>query len=271
MPEAAKQRRLDDRRASVTMVRLVNDRVDNPEESGVRALRRPRAPRRRRSCASAAGATSPTVPTSTKLRFQPGHVLFGKRRAYQRKVAVADFEGICSGDIDGASSRRPNVLLPEFLPFFMQTDAFMEHARRDSVGSLSPTINWTTLAADEFALPPIEEQRRMVGVLMAADGARRSAAQLARALRRLSTSCARRTLTRVAANVELRSRTDVRASLRIGRSSRLSRSAAPTLSWRDGLLRRRRYRGYRRECEMTASRSTDTLDDVAISRCRARA
>src|SRR5207245_2373961 len=31
--------------------------------------------------------------------FRPGHVLFGKRRAYQRKVAVADFSGVCSGDI----------------------------------------------------------------------------------------------------------------------------------------------------------------------------
>ena len=31
--------------------------------------------------------------------FRPGQVLFGKRRAYQRKVAVADFSGVCSGDI----------------------------------------------------------------------------------------------------------------------------------------------------------------------------
>lgn len=28
--------------------------------------------------------------------FRAGHVLFGKRRAYQRKIAVADFEGVCS-------------------------------------------------------------------------------------------------------------------------------------------------------------------------------
>src|SRR5436305_7673864 len=31
--------------------------------------------------------------------FRAGQVLFGKRRAYQRKVAVADFDGVCSGDI----------------------------------------------------------------------------------------------------------------------------------------------------------------------------
>jgi type I restriction enzyme S subunit len=37
--------------------------------------------------------------TSFTRKFVPGQVLFGKRRAYQRKVAVAEFEGICSGDI----------------------------------------------------------------------------------------------------------------------------------------------------------------------------
>ena len=31
--------------------------------------------------------------------FRPGQVLFGKRRAYLRKVAVPDFGGVCSGDI----------------------------------------------------------------------------------------------------------------------------------------------------------------------------
>jgi len=31
--------------------------------------------------------------------FHQGQVLFGKRRAYQRKAAIAEFNGICSGDI----------------------------------------------------------------------------------------------------------------------------------------------------------------------------
>src|SRR5215813_13897116 len=37
--------------------------------------------------------------TSFTRKFVQGQVLFGKRRAYQRKVAVAEFNGICSGDI----------------------------------------------------------------------------------------------------------------------------------------------------------------------------
>lgn len=97
--------------------------------------------------------------------FKPGQVLFGKRRAYQRKVAVADFSGVCSGDIYVLESRDANVLLPDLLPFICQTDAFFEHAVGTSAGSLSPRTNWTSLADFEFALPPIDEQLTIVELL----------------------------------------------------------------------------------------------------------
>ena len=48
----------------------------------------------------------------------------------------------------------------------MQSDLFMERAKAISVGSLSPTINWRTLANEEFALPPLDEQHRMANLLM---------------------------------------------------------------------------------------------------------
>ncbi|WP_372571706.1 restriction endonuclease subunit S [Ruegeria jejuensis] len=98
---------------------------------------------------------------STKLLFQPGDIIFGKRRVYQRKVAVADFEGICSAHAMVLRA-KPETVLPEFLPFFMQSDLFMERALSISVGSLSPTINWKALAKEEFLLPPIQEQARLV-------------------------------------------------------------------------------------------------------------
>lgn len=100
--------------------------------------------------------------------FKQGQVLFGKRRAYQRKVAVADFAGICSGDIYVLESKDPQKLLPELLPFICQTEAFFQHAVGTSAGSLSPRTNWTSLADFEFALPPLEEQRRTIELLMTA-------------------------------------------------------------------------------------------------------
>ncbi|TFI53579.1 restriction endonuclease subunit S [Mastigocladus laminosus UU774] len=103
--------------------------------------------------------------TTFTSKFKPGQVLFGKRRAYQRKVAVADFEGVCSGDIYVLESANPSVLLPELLPFICQTDRFFEYAVGTSSGSLSPRTNWTSLAKFEFALPPLNEQERTVYVL----------------------------------------------------------------------------------------------------------
>ena len=102
--------------------------------------------------------------------FQPGQVLFGKRRAYQRKVAVADFSGVCSGDIYVLETKDEHVLLPELLPFICQTDAFFDHAVGTSAGSLSPRTNWTSLADFEFWLPSMEQQRRIVSILGALEG-----------------------------------------------------------------------------------------------------
>lgn len=142
----------------------VNDRVDDPSQAGVDRYvglehLDPESLRIRRW-------GTPDQVESTKLRFRPGDIIFGKRRAYQRKLAVADFEGICSAHAMVLRA-RPGPVVPEFLPFFMRSDTFMERAQAISVGSLSPTINWKTLAAEEFALPSLEEQQRLADLLVA--------------------------------------------------------------------------------------------------------
>lgn len=113
---------------------------------------------------------SPSDVDSSKLLFRKGDIIFGKRRVYQRKLGVAEFDGICSAH---AMVLRPktDVVLPEFLPFFMQSDLFMNRALEISVGSLSPTINWKTMAKQEFAVPPLEEQRRIAKALQAINDA----------------------------------------------------------------------------------------------------
>jgi len=107
--------------------------------------------------------------TTFTSHFKPGQVLFGKRRAYQRKVAIAEFEGVCSGDIYVFESKEPDVLLPELLPFICQSEGFYQHAIKTSAGSLSPRTNWSHLAEYEFPLPPLDEQRRIADLLWAAD------------------------------------------------------------------------------------------------------
>lgn len=101
---------------------------------------------------------------STKLRFYPGDVIYARRRAYQRKLGVAEVKGICSAHALVLRA-RPDVCLPEFLPYFLQSDQFHDRALSISVGSLSPTINWKTLVVQEFALPSIAEQHRIISIL----------------------------------------------------------------------------------------------------------
>lgn len=140
----------------------VNERIDNPSESdfeyyvGLEHIDPDSLKLRRWG--------SPSDVEATKLIFRKGDIIFGRRRVYQRKVAVAEFDGICSAHALVLRA-NPEVVLPDFLPFFMQSDLFMERAKSISVGSLSPTINWKTLAKEEFLIPPLEEQLR-IKVLM---------------------------------------------------------------------------------------------------------
>lgn len=106
--------------------------------------------------------------TSFTRKFSAGQVLFGKRRAYQRKVAVADFDGLCSSDILVFEPSN-DQLLPELLPFIVQTEGFFQHALGTSAGSLSPRTRWRDLAAYEFPLPPLDEQRRIAEILWATE------------------------------------------------------------------------------------------------------
>ena len=110
---------------------------------------------------------------------RPGQVLFGKRRAYQRKVAVAEFDAVVSGDIYVLAPKNDR-LLPELLPFLCLSERFFQHAVGTSAGSLSPRTNWSSLASFEFDLPPLGQQRRIAEILWAVDeGEQRKGALIA--------------------------------------------------------------------------------------------
>ncbi|NOU14555.1 MAG: restriction endonuclease subunit S [Methylococcaceae bacterium] len=103
-----------------------------------------------------------------KLRCYPGDVIFGRRRAYQRKAAIATVDGFCSAH-SLVLRANTDVIDPKLFPFFMHSDAFMHRAIDISVGSLSPTINWGTLKHQEFLLPPKHQQAQLAELLWAMD------------------------------------------------------------------------------------------------------
>lgn len=110
--------------------------------------------------------------TFTKL-FRQGDVLFGRRRAYLKKAAVAPFDGICSGDITVIEA-IPEKILPELLPFIIQNDALFDFAVGKSAGSLSPRVKWEHLKNYSFELPDMEDQRRLAKVLWAMDATKKA-------------------------------------------------------------------------------------------------
>lgn len=124
---------------------------------------------------------SPDKVEAQKLRFQPGDVIFGRRRAYQKKVSRAEFEGICSAHALVLRA-RPGKMAPDFLPIFLSSDYFLDRAIAISVGSLSPTVNWRDLRVQEFDLPPLDEQQRLAELLWAVERERSASEQLTRAV-----------------------------------------------------------------------------------------
>lgn len=148
------------------MATNVNVRIDNPSESGMEhyvGLEHLDA-----DSLKIRRWGAPDDVEATKLMFKKGDIIFGRRRAYQRKLGVAEFDGICSAHAMVLRA-KPDVVLPEFLPFFMQSDLFMNRAVEISVGSLSPTINWKTMAAQEFALPSVDVQSAILEILTATE------------------------------------------------------------------------------------------------------
>ena len=107
---------------------------------------------------------SEVAPIGEKLVMHKGDVLFGKRRAYQKKVTIAPFDGIFSAH--GMVLRpKEEVIDKDFFPLFISSDYFLDAAIKISVGSLSPTINWRDLKELEFELPDLETQRKLAEVL----------------------------------------------------------------------------------------------------------
>lgn len=163
------------------MATNVNVRIDNPSESGMEhyiGLEHLDA-----DSLKIRRWGTPDDVEATKLMFKKGDIIFGRRRAYQRKLGVAEFDGICSAHAMVLRA-KPEIVLPEFLPLFMQSDLFMNRAVEISVGSLSPTINWKTMAAQEFVLPPLTEQNRLAAMLTAQNGVIEAKKEVLRALER---------------------------------------------------------------------------------------
>jgi len=115
--------------------------------------------------------------TFTKV-FRKGQVLFGRRRAYQKKASVATIDGVCSGDITVIAAKEEKIL-PELLPFVVNDNRFFDFAMEKSAGSLSPRVKWAQLAEYTFELPEdVEKQKEIASLLWAMERNRKAYKEL---------------------------------------------------------------------------------------------
>lgn len=121
-------------------------------------------------------------------RFRPGQVLYGSRRTYLRKVAVAEFNGVTANTTFVIETKNASVLLQEFLPFVMSSEPFHAFAIQESRGSVNPYVNWSDIERYEFDLPPLDEQKQLADLLWAIERNRYSVGDVDQCIGRTRTA-----------------------------------------------------------------------------------
>ena len=112
-------------------------------------------------------ATDDVGPAFTRI-FKKGQVLYGSRRTYLKKVAVADFDGICANTTFVFESKDPAAFEQRLLPFLMLSEGFTNWSIAHSKGSTNPYVLFSDLASYEFDLPSLAEQKVLAEKLWAA-------------------------------------------------------------------------------------------------------
>jgi type I restriction enzyme, S subunit len=98
---------------------------------------------------------------SGKFHFTKNHILYNKIRPNLNKVALPDFEGICSADMYPLLPNE-NLILKEYLYFIIRTDSYLDFAEKQARRANIPKINMKEMACFEFPIPPLEIQIKFV-------------------------------------------------------------------------------------------------------------
>lgn len=99
--------------------------------------------------------------SSNMQLFHKNDILFARRNTYLRRVAVALFDGVCSGDFFVIEPILKHVV-EGFLPIYMQYEEFENRVIAWSAGAFSKRIKWKQLRDFEVFLPSKDEQQRIV-------------------------------------------------------------------------------------------------------------
>ena len=101
---------------------------------------------------------------SGKFYFTSNHILYNKIRPYLNKVALPDFNGICSADMYPLLPKE-NEVLKEYLYFILRSPFFLDFADKQSRRANIPKINMTEMSLFELPVPPIDIQAKFISKL----------------------------------------------------------------------------------------------------------
>jgi len=104
---------------------------------------------------------------SSKFKFYPEDILYGKLRPYLDKAVLVDFDGICSTDL--LVLKPQEKIVKEFLIYVLHSKEFLKHAVATTSGTNHPRTSWTAISKFKFGLPEHSEQQKIAETLSAID------------------------------------------------------------------------------------------------------
>ncbi len=105
---------------------------------------------------------------STKNRFEPGDVLYGKLRPYLNKVVLADQEGYCTTEV--IPLKATQAVESRYLFYWLKHPVFLDYVNEVSHGLNMPRLGTDAGKAAPFILAPLAEQKRIADKLEAVLG-----------------------------------------------------------------------------------------------------
>ena len=100
---------------------------------------------------------------STTFRFDERHILYGKLRPYLNKVATPGFAGRCSTELVPLLPR--DGVDREFVAHLLRRRETIRFVMASVTGSRMPRTDMKALMSMRVPRPPLEEQKRIVGIL----------------------------------------------------------------------------------------------------------
>jgi type I restriction enzyme S subunit len=97
--------------------------------------------------------------------FDKRHILYSKLRPYLNKVVLPNAPGKCSTELVPLCINTNNKICREYLVYLLRRQETVEYVMSEKTGSRMPRANIKYLLTMTIPLPPLAEQKRIVGII----------------------------------------------------------------------------------------------------------